>query len=118
MLVYEVVGVLWLGFKLILDLEVLAWVLEVVSIVNCDVHWEESVWHKVLVDLLGSNKHILLAHWGDELSILAIVGVVNRWGSVPLKLKITVVDWLLISELDEHVLTWNVSLDGLNGGGH
>ena len=77
MLLYEVVSVLWLSLKLILDLEVLTWVLEVMGIVNCNIHWEESIWDKVLVDLLRSNKHIFLADWGNELSILAIIGVVD-----------------------------------------
>ena len=115
---HEVVGILWLSLKLVLDLEVLSGVLEVMSIVDRDVHWEESVWHEVLVDLLWGNKHILLTDWGDEVSIFSIVSVVDGRWSMPLELKVTVIGWL-ISKLDEEILGWNVfSLDRLNGGCH
>ena len=117
-LLHEVVGVLWLSLKLVLDLEILSRVLEVMGVVDRNVHWEESVWDEVLVDLLWSNEHILLTDWGDEVSVFAIVSVIDGRRSVPLELKITVIGWL-ISELDEHILGWNVlSLDRLNGGCH
>ena len=72
-------------------------------------NWEESVWDPELVHLLGWDKGVSIHHIAGEITI-NVLGVVDRWGSVPLELEVSNLlrSVNVVNELDIDLLGWNV----------